>query len=86
MATLSWLLVWGTVRLIGVDTPETVDPRKPVQEFGAEAAAFLRKLVLNKVVILSFDQIRPLVDVGPQPCETFQREWHSNRILAPARP
>ncbi len=29
------------VRLIGVDTPETKDPRKPVQCFGREAAAFL---------------------------------------------
>lgn len=32
----------GTVRLIGVDTPETVDPRKPVERFGQEASAFLR--------------------------------------------
>ena len=32
----------GTVRLIGVDTPETVDPREPVQRFGQESAAFLR--------------------------------------------
>jgi micrococcal nuclease len=29
------------VRLIGVDTPETKDPRRPVQCFGKEAAAFL---------------------------------------------
>lgn len=29
------------VRLIGVDTPETKDPRKPVQCFGKEASAFL---------------------------------------------
>lgn len=28
-----------TVRLIGVDTPETKDPRRPVQCFGAEATA-----------------------------------------------
>lgn len=28
------------VRLIGVDTPETKDPRKPVQCFGEEASAF----------------------------------------------
>lgn len=26
------------VRLIGVDTPETKDPRKPVQCFGVEAS------------------------------------------------
>jgi len=29
-----------TVRLIGVDTPETRDPRRPVQCFGAEATRF----------------------------------------------
>jgi Staphylococcal nuclease homologue len=31
------------VRLIGVDTPETKDPRKPVQYFGKEATAFTRQ-------------------------------------------
>jgi endonuclease YncB( thermonuclease family) len=29
-----------TVRLIGVDTPETVDPRKPVQYYGREALLY----------------------------------------------
>ena len=33
------------VRLIGVDTPETKDPRRPVQCFGREAAAFLTSLL-----------------------------------------
>ncbi len=33
------------VRLIGVDTPETVDPRRPVQYFGKEASAFTRNLL-----------------------------------------
>ncbi len=28
-----------TVRIIGVDTPETKDPRKPVMCFGLEATA-----------------------------------------------
>lgn len=32
-----------TVRLIGVNTPETVDPRKPVQCFGKEASDFVKK-------------------------------------------
>ena len=27
----------GKVRLIGIDTPETVDPRRPVQRFGKDA-------------------------------------------------
>ena len=45
----------GTVRLIGVDTPETVDPRRPVQAFGKEASDFTRRIALNKVVKLEFD-------------------------------
>ncbi len=31
-----------TVRLLGVDTPETVDPNRPVQCFGPEASQFLQ--------------------------------------------
>jgi len=31
------------VRLIGVDTPETVHPNKPVERYGKEASAFLQK-------------------------------------------
>jgi micrococcal nuclease len=48
----------GTVRLIGVDAPETVDPRKPVEYFAKEAGAFLRLLIQNKVVRLAYDQQR----------------------------
>ncbi|HWC11686.1 MAG TPA: thermonuclease family protein, partial [Acidimicrobiales bacterium] len=33
------------VRLIGVDTPETKDPRKPVQCFGREASAYVSSLL-----------------------------------------
>ena len=33
------------VRLIGVDTPETVDPGAPVQCFGRRASSFTRRLV-----------------------------------------
>jgi endonuclease YncB( thermonuclease family) len=32
------------VRLIGVDTPETVHPSKPVEHFGREATAFTKQL------------------------------------------
>ena len=32
------------VRLIGVDTPETVHPSKPVEYFGIEASAFTKQL------------------------------------------
>jgi micrococcal nuclease len=43
------------IRLIGVDTPETVDPRKPVQCFGKEASAFTTSLLLNNRVRLEAD-------------------------------
>jgi endonuclease YncB( thermonuclease family) len=46
----------ATVRLIGVDTPETKDPRKPVQYFGKEATAFTQRLVEGKRVRLAYDQ------------------------------
>ena len=48
----------GTVRLIGVDTPETVDPRTPVQVFGKEASEFTRRMAHGKVVRLEFDTQR----------------------------
>jgi len=34
-----------TVRLIGIDTPETVDPRSPVARFGEEASARTKALL-----------------------------------------
>jgi micrococcal nuclease len=33
-----------TVRLIGMDTPETVDPRKPVECFGPQASAEAKRI------------------------------------------
>ncbi len=36
-----------TVRLIGVDTPETRAPNKPVQCFGREASAYLKQLLID---------------------------------------
>ncbi len=46
------------VRLIGVDTPETVDPRRPIQYFGKEASAFTKRMVEGKRVRLEYDQTR----------------------------
>ena len=45
----------GRVRLIGVDTPESVDPRRPVEFFGKEAGAFTKRLVEGKRVRLEYD-------------------------------
>lgn len=44
-----------TVRLIGVDTPETKDPRKSVQCFGKQAYEFTKNALLNKQVRLESD-------------------------------
>jgi micrococcal nuclease len=46
------------IRLIGVDTPETKDRRKPVQYFGKEATAFTQRVVEGKHVRLEYDQQR----------------------------
>lgn len=44
-----------TVRFIGMDTPETHDPRKAVQCFGQQAADKTKELLLNKQVRLEAD-------------------------------
>lgn len=43
------------VRLIGIDTPETVDPRRPVGCFGKEAANETKSLLSDRGVILQKD-------------------------------
>lgn len=43
------------IRLIGIDTPETVDPRKPVQCFGKEASAKAKELLEGKQIRLESD-------------------------------
>jgi micrococcal nuclease len=43
------------VRLIGVDTPETVHPSKPVQCFGPKASSFTKTHLEGKQVRLEFD-------------------------------
>ncbi len=43
------------LRLIGLDTPETKDPRKPVQCFGKEASAQAAKVLAGQTVLLEED-------------------------------
>lgn len=45
------------IRLIGINTPETVDPRKPVECFGAEASNRAKKILNNKKVRLEADNL-----------------------------
>jgi hypothetical protein len=62
------------IRLIGVDTPETKHPRKPVEYFGKEASAFTRKMVEGKQVRLEYDLQRKGKYQHPGLC--LSHEWH----------
>ncbi len=44
-----------TIRLIGMDTPETVDPRKPIQCFGKEASDKAKEILTGKTIFLELD-------------------------------
>ena len=46
------------VRLIGVNTPESVKPDAPVEPFGPEASAFTRQFIGEGPVRLQFDRER----------------------------
>lgn len=50
------------VRLIGLDTPEAVDPRRPVQCFGKEASAEMKKIVGGQSVRLETDPSQSMYD------------------------
>jgi len=51
-----------TLRLIGMDTPETVDPRKPVQCFGKEASNKAKELLSGKKVRIEMDSSQGELD------------------------
>jgi len=51
-----------TIRLIGLDTPEVVDPRKPVQCYGEEASAQARELLLGKEIYLEKEKTKGKYD------------------------
>lgn len=47
-----------SVRMLGIDTPETVDPRKPVQCYGKEASDYAKSLLKGKMVRLKLNPNR----------------------------
>lgn len=51
-----------TVRLLGIDTPETVDPDLPVQCFGPEASSRADQLLSGQHVWLETDPSQASVD------------------------
>jgi micrococcal nuclease len=60
-------LLLGTgerVRLIGVNTPETVHPKKAVEAFGKKASAFTKRMVEGRLVRLEFDPLSSRANDG----------------------
>lgn len=50
------------IRLIGVNTPETLDPRKEVECYGLESSIFLKKELEGKTVTLETDPSQQNID------------------------
>ena len=50
------------IRMIGLDTPESVDPRKPVQCFALEASAQAKTILGGQSVYLETDPSQDAVD------------------------
>jgi micrococcal nuclease len=46
------------VRLLGVNTPETKHPRRPVEPLGPEASEFTKSHIENRLITLRFDRER----------------------------
>lgn len=51
-----------TVRLIGINTPETVKPDSPIECFGPEASAYTKKMLTDQSVTLEFDASQGRLD------------------------
>lgn len=51
-----------TLRLIGIDTPETVHPTEPIECFGPEASAFAQRRLLGERAVLEFDRSQGRLD------------------------
>jgi micrococcal nuclease len=52
-----------TLRLIGIDTPEVVDHRKPVQCYGSEASAEGKRLLNQQFITIQKDPLKPDYDL-----------------------
>ncbi|MFZ0322581.1 MAG: thermonuclease family protein [Actinomycetes bacterium] len=51
-----------TLRLIGIDTPETVAPATPVMCFGPQASQFAERTLAGEPVLLEFDRSQGRLD------------------------
>ena len=51
-----------TIRLIGIDTPETVHPSKPVECFGVEASSYAKEVLAGTQVSIETDTTQDTYD------------------------
>jgi micrococcal nuclease len=61
------IIIWRgekeeTIRMIGLNTPETVDPRKPAQCYGREASDEAKRLLEKSYIILETDPSQDVLD------------------------
>ena len=66
------------IRLIGIDTPETVHPTEPVECFGPEASAYATRALLDEPVVLEFDRSQGRQDYYGR---TLAYVWRPGRAL-----
>lgn len=50
------------VRLLGINSPESVDPRRPIECFGKEASEYIKNISLGKIAALEFDTTQGKLD------------------------
>lgn len=51
-----------TIRLIGINTPETVDPFTPVECFGPQASAYAKRVLFDRHAALEWDHSQGRLD------------------------
>jgi micrococcal nuclease len=68
------------VRLIGINTPETVKPNSPVECFGPEASAFAKDVLTGQRVTLEFDASQGMTDRYDR---TLAYVWRTGQSGAP---
>ena len=47
-----------TIRLLYIDTPETVKPNSPIECYGPEASSFAKKTLDKRPVLLKYDKVK----------------------------
>ncbi len=78
------------VRLIGVDTPETVDPEQPIGCFGPQASDYTKQILMERLIRLEIPRIgdsedsynEDLLELGLARTTDFSHEhrWEFERL------